>query len=89
MVKTELVLDEDMEKAEKLFRKLNSIMVDYSDYIRLYKNNPTHYHLFNDRMLESDIKSYFAEAFNDAIIEYVNGSSEAEQKESSEEDEWI
>lgn len=48
MVKTEIVIKNDFQKARKLFDDLDSIMTDYSDFVRIYKNNPTHYRLFND-----------------------------------------
>lgn len=87
MVKTEIVIKNDFQKARKLFDDLNSIMVDYSDFVRMFKDNPTHYTLFNYKMDKDLIDEAFLEAFNDKIVEYVNDSSEPETKP-NEEDEW-
>ena len=87
MVKTEIVIKNDFQKARKLFDDLNSIMVDYSNFVRMFKNNPTNYRLFNDGMYKDDIDEAFLEAFNDKIVQYVNDSSEPDTKP-DEEDEW-
>ena len=87
MVKTEIVIKNDFQKARKLFDDLNSIMVDYSHFVRMFKDNPTHYVLFNDRLDKDFIDDAFLEAFNDKIVQYVNDSSEPETKP-DEEDEW-
>ena len=81
MVKTEIVIKNDFQKARKLFDDLDSIMTDYSDFVRIYKNNPTYYVLFNQLMNKDNIDTAFLEAFNDKIVQYVNDSSEPDKEE--------
>ena len=81
MVNSNIVLDDDIFKCAKLYKKLEEVMYAYnalSTVEEIHKNSGNE--LLNTNKSSSDYTRMFAHSFNELIVDYVQSSEEPEVK---------